>query len=93
MPWAFQGAGFLVNFALRERPVVMGAAILDSEQFAGAVHNSEQLAFVFDDPAVAGQKLGDRAYGDFCRFVAHEGEGEGAGSALDHRPVADIPGK
>src|SRR6478752_4602606 len=61
---ALDGAGGSVELALGERPVVVGAAILDRVERPVAVEDTDLLALVLDQPHLPGRKLGCRADGD-----------------------------
>src|SRR5690606_6721228 len=75
---AGNGAFLLVKVALRERSVVMRAAIFDAKERASTVQYGEKLALVLDDLAVSGLEFRDRADGNLCLFFAHV-QGVGGG--------------
>src|SRR5215203_875916 len=62
--WALDGAGGGIELALGERPVVVGAAILNRVEGVLAVEDADFLPLVLDQPHFPGQQLCRRAYGD-----------------------------
>src|SRR6478672_4306269 len=61
---ALDGAGRRVEIALGERPVVVGAAVLDRVELPLAVEDADLDPVVLDQAHLAGRQLGRRAYGD-----------------------------
>src|SRR5687767_5763614 len=59
--WAFDGAGVGIERTLGQRPVVVGAAILDREEVAVAVEHADLAAVDVDDARRARRKLRGRA--------------------------------
>src|SRR5690349_13821413 len=61
---ALDGAGGGVELALGQRPVVMGAAILDRVEGAVAVEDADLRSLMLDQAHAARRQLRGRAYGD-----------------------------
>ena len=61
MSRAFDGLCAAVPLAFGQGTVVVGAAVLDREEFAIAVEDGDRLAFMLDDLPLAGGEFGDRA--------------------------------
>src|SRR5690242_17121165 len=75
VPRALDRAGGLVELALGERPVVVGAAVLDRVQRPVAVEDADLGALVLDQAHRARWQLGCRADGDLgSSGVGQEGE-------------------
>src|SRR6476660_5154096 len=84
---ALDGAARGIELALGERPVVVGAAILDRIQGAVAVEDADLGAVVLDQAHLARRQLCCRAYGDLgSSGVGQEG---GVLHLPRQRPSAD----
>src|SRR6476619_4311987 len=71
---ALDRAGGGVELALGERPVVVGAAVLDRIQRSIAVEDADLRLAVLDQTHRAGRQLGKRADGDLgSSGIGHDG--------------------